>query len=157
MSQYGPLVLRLALGAVFVAHGAQKLFGLFGGAGLAGTAEYFAGVGLAPPLALAIMMGVAELAGGLLVLAGAWTTVAAGVLIADVAIGIWKIQLPYGFFLNWRLEPGVGHGIEYSLILAAALGCLILTGPGALSADGRRARSEELSAAGRARIRATGV
>jgi putative oxidoreductase len=156
MSHYGPLVLRLALSAVFIAHGARKLFGVFGGPGLAGTAALFESQGLAAPLPLAILAGVVELCGGALLIPGVWTRLAAALLIADVGVGLWKVQLTYGFFLNWTLEPGVGHGIEFSLILVAALTCLILTGPGALSVDGRRARSAEAQAAGRARIRATG-
>ena len=60
------LVLRLAVGAVFVAHGAQKLFGLWGGGGLTGTAAFFAQLGLTPAYPLAILVGLVELGGGLL-------------------------------------------------------------------------------------------
>ena len=67
---FGPAVLRLAVGAVFVAHGAQKLFGLWGGGGLTGTAAFFAQLGLTPAYPLAIFVGLIELAGGLLLVAG---------------------------------------------------------------------------------------
>ena len=71
MQPYGPAVLRLAIGAVFVAHGAQKLFGVWGGGGLAGTAAFFGQLGLTPAYPLAVLVGLVEFAGGLMLIAGA--------------------------------------------------------------------------------------
>jgi putative oxidoreductase len=154
MQPYGPAVLRLVVGAVFVAHGAQKLFGVWGGSGLSGTAAYFGQAGLAPAHPLAVIVGGAEFVGGLLLIAGAFTFAAALVLVIDMVVATWKIHLPSGFFINWALAPGRGHGYEFTLTLIGALACLTLTGPGALSIDGWRARSAEYEAYGRARVRA---
>ena len=77
MQPYGPAVLRLSIGLVFVAHGAQKLFGVWGGGGPSGTAAFFAQLGLTPALPLALLVGLLELGGGLLLMAGAFTTAAA--------------------------------------------------------------------------------
>ena len=153
MESYGPAILRVMVGAMFVAHGSQKLFGLFGGAGLAGTAAGFEAIGLVPGFPLAIAVGGAEVGCGLLLVAGAWTRVAAVPLIFVMLGAMWKVHLVNGFFINWALTPGVGHGVEYNLLIIAALVCVILTGPGALSVDHSRLRSAESYAAGRARLR----
>lgn len=157
MQPYGPAVLRLSIGSVFLAHGAQKLFGVWGGGGLGGTASFFAQLGLTPALLLAVLVGCLELAGGLLLAAGAFTRIAALVLTVDMAVAVWKVHLVNGFFLNWNMVPGRGHGVEFNLALAGALVALALTGPGALSVDGWRARSAETRAYGRARIRSGNV
>ncbi len=154
MLPYGPAVLRLAVGAVFIAHGAQKLFGVWGGGGPAGTAAFFTQIGLAPAYPLAFAAGVVELIGGLMLIIGAYTFVAALALLADMAVAVWKVHAPHGFFINWSLVPDRGHGYEFNLVLAAALVALMLTGAGAFSLDRRRARSAEAEAAGRARLRA---
>jgi putative oxidoreductase len=154
MQPFGPLVLRLGLGVVFAAHGAQKLFGLWGGGGPSGTAAFFAELGLTPAYPLALFIGLLELAGGLMLAAGAFTLVIAPLLAIHMAVAVWKVHLTNGFFLNWLNAPGVGHGYEFNLVLLAGLVCLILTGPGALSIDGRRERWAESEAAGRARLRA---
>ena len=154
MQQYGSAVLRLALGAVFVAHGAQKLFGLGGGAGPTGTAAWFAQLGLEPAYPLALLVGFLECAGGVLLLAGAFARYVALALASDMAVAIWKVHFQYGFFLNWNITPGVGHGYEFNLVLVAGLLAIVLSGPGALSVDAYRAGTAESEAYGRARIRA---
>lgn len=154
MKDWGPMFLRLAIGGVFVAHGAQKLFGVWGGQGLGGTADFFAALGLPVPFLLAVLVAVVETGGGLLLVAGALTIWAAITLIVDMGVAIWKIHLTHGFFLNWTLAPGVGHGYEYHLVLMAGLLCLVFTGAGALSVDYSRQRAAEEEAAGRARLRA---
>jgi putative oxidoreductase len=147
-------VLRLAVGAVFAAHGAQKLFGLWGGGGLTGTAAFFAQLGLEPAFPLAIFVGLVELAGGLLLAAGAFTLVASALLTVNMLVAVWMVHLPSGFFLNWTMAAGAGHGYEFNLALIGALVSLMLTGPGALSFDRYRARAAERQAFGRARMRA---
>lgn len=157
MQPYGPAVLRLSIGLVFVAHGAQKLFGVWGGGGPSGTAAFFAQLGLTPALPLALLVGLLELGGGILLIAGAFTAAAALALAVSMSVATWKVHLANGFFLNWAIAPGRGHGIEFSLALIGALVALALTGPGAFSVDARRARSAEARAYGRARLRAGNV
>jgi putative oxidoreductase len=153
MERYGPAVLRLMVGIIFIAHGAQHLFGIWGGAGLAGTAASFDSIGLSPGFPLAVAVGVIEFGGGLLLLAGALTPYVSVALIVVMLGAMWKVHLANGFFINWAMTPGVGHGVEYNLMLIAALLCLTLGGPGALSIDHRRERSAAADAAGRARLR----
>jgi putative oxidoreductase len=154
MHRYGPAVLRMAVGAVFVAHGAQKLFGVWGGAGLRGTAPFLEQLGFGPGYPWAMLVALVELGGGVLLILGALTLAASFALLVEMAVATWKVHLANGFFLNWALTPGRGHGYEFNLVLIAALLCLILSGPGAFSIDGRRARDAESEAAGRARLRA---
>ena len=143
LRDFGPAVLRLALGAIFIAHGAQKLFGWGGGViTMSGSAP------------LILTTGVVEFVGGILLVLGAFTVVSAAALAITMVIAFWRVHLANGFFLNWTLAPGQGHGYEYSLALIGGLVCLALTGPGALSVDGRRAESARAEAAGRARLRA---
>jgi putative oxidoreductase len=153
MPSFGPVALRIAVGVVFVAHGAQKLFGIWGGGGPSGTAAFFAQLGLSPAFLIALLVGFVELGGGLLLLAGAFTLYAAIALTIDMIVAVWKVHLANGFFLNWTIAPGIGHGYEFNLVLIGALVSLMLTGAGALSVDRRRARSTETEAANRARLR----
>lgn len=157
MQPYGPAVLRLSIGSVFLAHGAQKLFGVWGGGGIGGTAAFFAQLGLAPALPLALLVGGSEFIGGILLLLGAFTRATALVLTVDMAVAIWKVHFLNGFFLNWNMVRGQGHGFEFNLALAGALVALALTGPGILSVDGWRARTAQTRAYGRARIRSGSV
>jgi putative oxidoreductase len=167
MFLYGPAVLRLALGAVFAAHGAQKLFGVLGRGGLARTAEYFSSLALDRPLAavvtavgldasaaalsLAVVVGVLEFVGGLLLLPGLATRWVAALLTVEMLVAAFTVHLPHGFFMNWASTPGVGHGVEMSLALIGGLVCLLFTGAGAWSIDDWRQASAEAAAAGRAR------
>jgi putative oxidoreductase len=153
MDRYGQAVLRLMVGITFIAHGAQHLFGIWGGAGLTGTAASFDSIGLSPGYPLAVAVGVTEFGGGLLLVAGALTAYASAALIVVMLGAMWKVHLANGFFINWAMTPGVGHGVEYNLMLIAALFCLALGGPGAFSIDHRRERSAAAYAAGRARLR----
>ena len=154
MELYGPAVLRLAAGAVFMAHGAQKLFGIWGGGGPAGTAAFFEQLGFSPAYPLALIVGVVELIGGLMLVIGAFTLAASLVLIVNMAAAAWTAHLASGFFINWALTPGRGHGYEFHLLMIGALAALMFTGAGAFSIDRRRARAAEYEAAGRARLRA---
>jgi putative oxidoreductase len=154
MKEWGPAVLRLVVGVVFVAHGVQKLFGAWGGGGLQGTADFLAALGWPAPFALAVLVAVVETLGGALLIVGAYTRGVAAVLALEAAVAIWQVHLPHGFFLNWGLVPGVGHGYEYALTVAASLVSLLFTGAGALSVDAARARAAEEEALGRARLRA---
>jgi putative oxidoreductase len=153
MDHYGLTVLRLVVGATFIAHGAQKLFGVWGGAGLAATAASFDSLGLSPGYSLAVAVGLTETLGGMLLMGGALTLLAAAGLIVTMLGAIWNVHGPNGFFMNWAMTPGKGHGIEYNVVLIAALVCLMFTGPGAVSLEHRRERWAESDRAGRARLR----
>jgi putative oxidoreductase len=153
MEPFGPAVLRLAAGAIFIAHGAQKLFAMWGGGGLIGTASYFADLGLAPAFPLAALVGVLEFGGGLMLVAGAFTRPVSILLTGVMLAAVWTARRPHGFFINWALAPDRGHGYEFHLVLVGALVCLALTGAGILSIDDVRARSAAADAAGRARLR----
>lgn len=150
---YGPTVLRLALATVFAAHGLQKLFGLWGGPSLSQTGAFFTSLGLTPGLPLAIFVGVVELVGGALLVAGLFVRWVSIALAIEMAVAAYKVHLPNGFFLNWNLHPGIGHGVEMNLVLIGALVSLIFTGAGALSIDEWRVSTAEEAALGRARLR----
>jgi len=151
MRPFGLTVLRLCVGAVFVAHGAQKLFGVWGGAGLDRTASMLAGLGLPYPFPFAVLLGATEFAGGILLMLGGLTQWVAIALAIDMGVAIWKVHYANGFFLT--SNSGRGQGSEYALVLLGALVCLMLTGPGSLSVDDRRDQSAEARARGRARAR----
>jgi putative oxidoreductase len=143
---YGPAVLRLVLGIVFVAHGAQKLFGAWGGGGLSATSSGFSQIGLEPAYGFAVAIGVIEFGGGILLLVGALTVFASLALTLVMLGAIWKVHLAQGFFLS-------NNGYEFNLTVIGGLVCLMLAGPGALSVDGNRASHAAAAAAGRARLR----
>jgi putative oxidoreductase len=139
----------LCVGAVFLAHGAQKLFGVWGGPGLGGTTAFFKALGLPYPYPFALLVAVTELAGGALLILGGLTRWVALALAIDMGVAIWKVHYLNGFFLS----SGRGHGVEFALVLAGAMLCLMMTGPGALSWDEWRDSSAEAMRAGRARAR----
>jgi putative oxidoreductase len=161
MAAAGLFVLRLALAFVLVSHGGHVLFGLGAGGGLGpgglGTAaEHYTKAGLEPGMLMAIIVGVVQLVAGVLVglgLMSRWASLAAACLTAML---LWKEQAPWGLYINWVNDPTRGNGIEFSLVLIAALVCIFLIGPGEWSFDGRRAYSVQSRAAGRARLRYRG-
>ena len=153
MAGWGLTVLRVAVGIVFLAHGAQKLFGVFGGGGLAATAGYFTYLGLTPAYPLAVLWAVIEFVCGLAVFLGAWTRWTAIPLAIGMVVAIWKVHVANGFFINWAMTPDIAHGYEMNLVLIAACICLSLAGAGELSVDKFLHRSAESALAGRHRIR----
>jgi len=136
-----------------VAHGLQKLLGLWGGPGISGTVQMVQGLGFGSAHSLATVLILTELIGGALLIVGWGTRVVSAALLVDMGIAVWKVHYQNGFFMNWALTPGKGHGIEYNLVLIGALLCLMLTGPGALSVDVHRTRSAAALRAGRERMR----
>ena len=120
------LFLRLTIGALFVGHGTQKLFGWFGGKGLAATARGFESMGMRPGREHALAAGVAEAAGGALLAAGVATPVAAATLTATMLTAIHRVHLKNGPWVT-------NGGYEYNLVLIAAVLALAETGPGALA------------------------
>jgi putative oxidoreductase len=124
----GRLAVRSVVGALFVGHGAQKLFGWFGGGGLDGTAQAFESLGLRPGRRHALAAGVAEAGGGSLLALGLFTPLAASALIGSMATAIRQVHLKNG---PWASEGGY----EYNIVLIATLLALVDGGPGALSID----------------------
>jgi putative oxidoreductase len=128
----GQLALRGIIGPLFVGHGAQKLFGWFGGHGLDTTAGFFEGqLGLRPGKRHATAAGVTEFAGGALLTAGALTPVASAALTGTMVTAIRKAHAKNGIW-------STAGGYEYNLVLIGALTALADTGPGALSVDAAR-------------------
>ena len=123
--EYGLLLLRLVVGLLFAGHGTQKLFGWFGGGGPQGTAAFFGSIGYRAPAAMAIVAGLAELGGGLL-LASGFLTPLAGFLLATVMLNaIATVVYPKGFL----------GGYEFEVTLLAVATALVATGPGEISLD----------------------
>jgi len=153
MTDTGRIVLRLVVGVVFLAHGLTKLLPLGGHDGPAGTAAYLELLGLRPAYALALIAGVFETAGGLALVAGIYARWAAALLSLELVAAIWVAHWQHGFFINWALTPGAGHGFEYHLVMMAALVALALAGPGPASVDTVWRRRVDERAAGRERVR----
>jgi putative oxidoreductase len=118
---YAALPLRAAIGAIFVVHGTQKLFGWFGGAGLESTASFLASYGLVPGPAWALVAGVAELAGGIALLLGFLTRWAAIGLAIRTVVALVLVNAPAGF-------SATQGGIEIPLALLGGLLALACTG-----------------------------
>jgi putative oxidoreductase len=124
----GLLLLRLVVGVTLAAHGAQKLFGWFGGPGLAGMGQGMEALGFFPGRRHAFLAGLTELGGGLLLAVGFLTPLAAAVVFAVMVVAGATVHGKQGFFL-------ASGGYEYTLVLGLAGLSVAFTGPGALSLD----------------------
>ena len=132
-------LLRLVLGVVFFAHGAQKMLGWFGGYGFSGTMGYFTHSGI--PVPLAFLAIAAEFFGGMGLVVGLLSRVAAFGIVVNMVVAVLTVHLPNGFFMNWS-GAQKGEGFECHL-LAIALGIAILMkGGGAVSMDGALSRAK---------------
>jgi putative oxidoreductase len=127
------LILRLVLGVVFFAHGAQKLLGWFGGPGFSGTMGMFTGY-LHIPAPLAFLAIAAEFFGGLGLILGFLTRIAAFGISVNMLVAIATVHHSYGFFMNWTGSQK-GEGFEYHLLVLAITAYLIIRGAGASSVD----------------------
>ncbi|HXF31234.1 MAG TPA: DoxX family protein [Solirubrobacterales bacterium] len=127
--KFARLLARLFIGATFIGHGTQKLFGWFGGPGIDGTTGMMKNLGLAPPRANAYAASLSETLGGSAIALGAFTPLAAASLIGTMTTAIRTVHLKNGFW-------STGGGYEYNLTIIAALLLLVDGGPGALSVDG---------------------
>lgn len=125
-----PLALRLPLGIIFSAHGAQKLFGWFGGYGLEGTGQFMASMGLNPGVLMAALAGSAEFFGGIALIIGLLTRPAAAVLAFTMLVALLSVHLHNGLFM-------ANNGYEFALALLAASISLVISGGGRLSLDRR--------------------
>ncbi|MDQ6886037.1 MAG: DoxX family protein [Gemmatimonadota bacterium] len=121
------LLARLAVGLGLAPHGAQKLFGWFGGYGLAGTGGFFEGLGFRPGRPFALVAGLGELVGGLLLALGLFTPVGSALAIAVMTAAAVSVHWKEGFFAP--------KGIELPMIYATAAFLLAVTGPGLYSLD----------------------
>ena len=122
------LPVRAGAGLIFAAHGAQKLFGWFGGYGLEGTAGWMASIGLEPGLLMATLAGSAEFFGGLLLIIGLLVRPTALVLAATMMVAIVTVHLQHGLFI-------ANNGYEFALALLVITVGLAFRGAGSLSAD----------------------
>jgi putative oxidoreductase len=120
--------LRLVVGLTLAAHGGQKLFGWFGGRGIAGTAASYERLGLRPGRFNAWLAGLAEVLGGLLVAVGLLTPLGAAAVIGVMTTAALTVNLRNGFFVT-------GHGVEYNVVLMAAGFALAGAGAGGWSLD----------------------
>ncbi|MGW7595776.1 DoxX family protein [Streptomyces asiaticus] len=123
----GLLALRLGVGGVLVAHGTQKLFGWCGGDGLARTAEVMEAMGFRPGRASAVVAGLGEAGGGLLLALG-FATPAAGSAAAGTMAGAVSVNAPAGFFAQ-------SGGYEFPALLGCSAAALGISGPGRYSLD----------------------
>jgi putative oxidoreductase len=124
----GLFALRLVVGLLFAGHGAQKLFGTFGGHGLEGTGGFFESLGLRPGRAMAFGAGAAELGGGVLLALGLLTPLAAFLLTATMVTAIASV--------HWQKGVWAGNGgYEYNLVLIAVVFALTAVGAGNWSLD----------------------
>ena len=127
-SALAPLMLRIPLGIIFAAHGAQKLFAWFGGYGLEGTGQFFASIGLEPGYLMALLAGGAEFFGGLALIVGLLVRPAAAVLAFTMLIAIFAVHIDNGLFMS-------NNGYEFALALFAASVSLVYSGAGRASLD----------------------
>jgi putative oxidoreductase len=125
-------VLRLAAGIMIFPHGLQKTFGVFGGVGFARQMAGFE-AGHIPAL-FAFLAIMAEFLGGIGLLAGIFTRVAAFGLLCNMVVGAFLVNLPNGFFMNWGGKQK-GEGVEFHMLVAAMCIVLISKGGGAWSVD----------------------
>lgn len=126
-------LLRVVTGLTFAAHGAQKLFGWFGGYGLQGTGQWMASIGLEPGVLMALLAGSAEFFGGLLLVIGLLVRPAAASLVVAMAVALFWVHWPNGFFM-------ASNGYEYALTLAVIALVLVVEGAGRVSLDRRLTR-----------------
>ena len=132
---WAPLALRLPVGIIFAAHGAQKLLGWFGGYGLTGTAQWMESIGLAPGVLMVLLAGGAEFFGGLALIVGLLVRPAALALSVAMLVAIFTVHISHGLFMS-------NNGYEFALALLAASVSLLISGGGSASVDAAIAGDE---------------
>jgi len=125
---FGFLFARLLVGLLMAAHGAQKLFGWFGGYGIKGTSAFFGQLGFRPGTLFATAAGIAEFGGGLLIALGLFGPIGPAIMLADMVVAAISVHLKNGVFAT-------KNGIELPALYAIAAIRFALTGPGRLSLD----------------------
>ena len=124
----GLLLLRVVVGLTLAAHGAQKLFGWFGGGGIDAVAGHMEGLGFVPGRRSALLAGLAEAGGGTLLALGAVTQLAAAMLVGVMTVAIVSVHLKQGFFV-------IQGGYEYPMVLGLSAASVAFVGPGRISVD----------------------
>ncbi|EAQ98054.1 DoxX family protein [Congregibacter litoralis] len=127
-SDYAGLILRVPVGLILAAHGAQKLFGWFGGYGLAGTGKWLASIGLEPGLLMALLAGGAEFVGGLLLIVGLLTRPAAIAIAITMLVATISVHMGNGLFI-------ANNGYEYALTLLVVAVAIAVQGAGRFALD----------------------
>ncbi len=125
---YGLTVLRIVVGIISAAHGSQKLFGAFGGYGLAGTAQYMESLGLTPGYLMATLSGGIEFFAGLALIIGLLVRPAALGLTFLLLVAIFSVHIGNGLFM-------ANNGYEFALALLGGSVAVLIEGAGKLSAD----------------------
>jgi putative oxidoreductase len=128
------LIVRVVLGVIFFAHGAQKVFGCFGGPGLRGTIAYFKQA-MGIPTGATVLAAFIECFGGLAMFAGLLVRPAALGLVVVMLVAVAKVHWKNGFFLNMAMTPGKGHGYEFNLALIGMALAVLVGGAGRYSVD----------------------
>ena len=126
-------IVRLVLGVVFFAHGAQKMLGWFGGYGFTGTMGFFTQQ-MHIPAPFAFLAICAEFFGGLGLIVGLLSRIAAFGIMCNMLVAIAAVHVHNGFFMNWTGQQK-GEGFEYHLVTLAALLIVLVKGAGAFSID----------------------
>jgi putative oxidoreductase len=124
----GLLIARLVVGSLMAAHGAQKLFGWFGGYGVEGTGHFMEGLGFRPGRFFAAAAGFGELASGVLTALGLFGPVGPAWMLSVMIVAAVSVHWPHGLF-------AMSNGIELPLLYGTAATALALTGPGVYSVD----------------------
>ncbi len=140
-SDFALLILRLALGCIMFAHGAQKLLGWFGGPGPAGFVGWMRSMHV--PAFLAWIAMLAEFLGGAAIVLGLFFRIAALAIAIDMVVAVLLVHWKVGFFMNWGSVANRGEGWEYQLLIFAAAVALAMTGPGGYALQRRRGGHRE--------------
>ena len=136
-TDFALLLIRIILAVVFFAHGAQKVFGWFGGPGLRGFVSGMSHNGM--PAVISYLVAFGELLGSLGLFFGLLTRIAAAGLALEMLGAVFLIHRPMGFFMNWY-GTKKGEGFEYSLTLAIVLLALVIAGAGDYAFDSSNGR-----------------
>jgi len=145
-------VLRLVVGIVFFTHGAQKMLGWFGGYGFTGTMGFFTEM-LHIPAVFAFLAIAAEFFGGLGLIVGLFTRVAAFGIFCEMLVAVAMVHRHFGFFMNWA-GTQKGEGFEFHLLALAMTAFLMIRGAGAASVDRLLSSPAKNSIGGQARLQA---
>jgi len=134
-NEWALTILRLAPGIVILPHGLQKVFGIWGGAGLAGIMSFFTTV-VHMPAWLGDVVIATECLGGIALILGLLTRVAAFFVAVEMVCAVILVHLPNGFFMNWEAKlPAGAEGFEFHILMVAILIVLLIKGGGAASID----------------------
>ena len=121
-------IVRVTAGLFLMPHGAQKLFGMFGGGGISGTAGFFSKLGLEPAMPLVVLVGFVEFFGGLCIAIGFLTRPFAAAAFILLMVAVFKVHLGNGFFVN-------KGGYEYALMWALLMATVFIKGGAHCSVD----------------------